>query len=92
MIYELILMPEAIKHLTEWRLSGQKKTLQKIANLFDELRMHPKSGTGQVEQLRGDMAGLWSRRITKGDRLIYAIEDEKVLVNIISLKGHYNTK
>lgn len=92
MTYELILMPEAQKHLIEWRKSGQKKTLKKIINLFEELKEHPTTGTGHVEQLKGDLAGFWSREITKGDRLIYSIEDDKVFVNVISLKGHYNDK
>ena len=50
------------------------------------------TGTGQVEQLKGDLAGLWSRRIDKGNRLIYRIEDEMVTVFVISAKGHYDSK
>ncbi len=92
MTYELILSDEAAKHLTEWRKSGQKNTLKKILNLFEELREHPTTGTGHVEQLKGDLTGYWSRKITKGDRLIYCIEDDKVFVTVISLKGHYNDK
>lgn len=92
MIYELVLTDEAVIHLKEWRLSGQKKTLKKIAALFDELREHPTSGTGQVEQLKGNLAGVWSRRITKGARLLYTIEDERVIVTVVSLKGHYGDK
>lgn len=91
-IYELVFTPEAERHLLEWKKSGQKKTLKKIADLLDELRFHPTTGTGQVEQLRGSLAGLWSRRITKGARLIYGIEEERVVVIIISLKGHYGDK
>ena len=49
MSYQLILMPEAERHLDEWRRSGQKKTLLKIAALFEELREHPTTGTGKVE-------------------------------------------
>lgn len=92
MIYELIIMPEAEKHLKEWKKSGQKKTLKKIADLFDELRQHPTTGTGHVEQLKGNLSGLWSREINKGDRMIYGIEDDKVIVNVVSLKGHYGDK
>ena len=90
MIYELILMPEAEKHLKEWHKSGQKKTLKKIADLFEELRQHPTTGTGHVEQLKGNLSGLWSREINKGDRMIYAIEDDKVIVTVVALKGHYS--
>ena len=92
MTYELILMPEAERNLKEWRKSGQKKTIKKIADLFEELRQHPTTGTGHVEQLRGNLSGLWSREINKGDRLIYCIEDDKVIVTVISLKGHDSDK
>lgn len=92
MIYELILQPEAERHLKEWKRSGQKKVLKKILALFIELREHPTTGTGQVEQLKGDMSGYWSRRIDKSSRMIYTIEDEKVIVTVVSLKGHYGDK
>ncbi len=92
MTYELILMPEAEQHLQEWKKSGQKKTLKKIADLFDELRHHPTTGTGKVEQLKGNLSGFWSRKIDKGSRMIYRIEDDKVIVIVVSLKGHYNDK
>jgi len=85
MIYELILQPEAEEHLEEWKKSGQKKILKKIADLFSELRVHPTTGTGQVEQLKGNLSGFWSRRIDKGSRMIYTIENEKVVVTVVSL-------
>ena len=80
MSYKLILTPEAEKHLDEWSKSGQVKSLQKIVKLLEELTLHPKTGTGQVEQLKGNLTGYWSRRINKSDRIIYSIEDEKVIV------------
>ncbi len=92
MIYELILQPEAEKHLEEWKKCGQKKILKKIAYLFSELREHPTTGTGQVEQLKGNLAGFWSRRIDKSSRMVYTIENEKVIVTVVSLKGHYGDK
>ncbi len=92
MIYVVKLSFDAQRHLDEWMKSGQKKIIKKIFNLLDELRDHPTTGTGQVEQLKGNLSGLWSRRITKGERLIYAIEDDKVIVTVVSLKGHYGDK
>ncbi|MDE6537214.1 MAG: Txe/YoeB family addiction module toxin [Muribaculaceae bacterium] len=92
MNYELILMPEAERHLKEWKWSGQKKVLKKIVDLFEELRQHPTTGTGHVEPLRGNLSGLWSREINKGDRMIYGIEDDKIIVYVVSLKGHYGDK
>ena len=85
-------MPEAERHLKEWKRSGQKKVLKKIVDLFEELRQHPTTGTGHVEPLRGNLSGLWSREINKGDRMIYGIEDDKIIVYVVSLKGHYKDK
>ena len=48
MTYQIILTHEAERHLHEWRKSGQKKTLRKILELFEELRLHPASGTGKL--------------------------------------------
>jgi toxin YoeB len=92
MTYELILSDEAKEHMKVWRKSGQKKTLKKIADLFEELQQHPTTGTGHIEQLKGNYSGYWSREINKGDRMIYSIEDDRVIVNVVSLKGHYSDK
>ena len=92
MSYKLILMPEAERHLQEWRQSGQKKTLLKIAALLEELCEHPTTGTGKVEKLKGDLEGFWSRRINKDLRLIYKIEEEIITVFVVSLKDHYGDK
>lgn len=89
MRYRIDLTEKAEKQFEEWKKSGQTKLLAKIASLFEELMEHPATGTGQVEQLRGNLAGYWSRRIDKGNRMVYAIEDDKVVVTIVSLKGHY---
>ena len=92
MRYKLILMPEAERHLELWRKSGQKKILLKIATLLEEVCEHPMTGTGKVEQLKGDLEGFWSRRINKDSRLIYKIEEEIITVFVVSLKGHYGDK
>ncbi len=92
MTYIVELSNEAQAHLDEWMRSGQKKVLKKIYNLLDELREHPTTGTGQVEQLKGNLSGLWSRRIDKNSRMVYSIEDDRVIVTVLSLKGHYGDK
>ena len=60
--------------------------------LISELHDHPMTGTGKPEQLRGDRAGQWSRRITKKHRLIYEIHETEIVVLILSSYGHYNDK
>lgn len=92
MSYKIKLTAEAEKHLAQWRKSGQKKTLQKIASLLEELQTHPTTGTGQVEQLKGNLQGFYSRRIDKASRMIYKIEENVVTVIVISLKWHYSDR
>lgn len=92
MTFLIVLTPEAESHLLEWKKSGQKKTLKKIVKLFEELRLHPATGTGKPEQLRGNLSGFWSRRIDKESRMIYRIDDNKVIVTVISIRSHYGEK
>lgn len=92
MTYHIHYTPEAEKHLEQWQHTGQKKTLLKLFCLIDELRLHPRTGTGRPECLKGDKRGLWSRRIDKKNRLIYSIEDDVVTVEVISAMGHYEDK
>jgi len=66
--------------------------LKKLDILLNELREHPKTGTGKPEMLRNRLSGLWSRRITDKHRLIYEINDEMVNVIILNTYGHYSDK
>lgn len=65
---------------------------KKLVKLLEELMEHPTIGTGKPEQLKGDRAGQWSRRITQKHRRIYTINQEIVTVVVISLLGHYGDK
>ncbi len=89
-MYKIKLMPEAEAHIKFWAQSGQIKTLSKIQMLLIELEEHPRTGTGQVEQLKDNLRGFWSRRINKSSRLVYSIDDETIMVTVISAKGHYD--
>lgn len=43
----------------------------------------------QPEQLKHNLAGFWSRRISQEHRLVYAVDEKTVIVTVISAKGHY---
>ncbi|MEE4376494.1 MAG: Txe/YoeB family addiction module toxin [Candidatus Competibacteraceae bacterium] len=55
--------------------------------LKEMLREDPATGTGKPEQLKHSLSGLWSRRISLKDRLIYKY-DEKYIY-IFAIGGHY---
>jgi toxin YoeB len=92
MKYELQYTSDFEKDKEKLRKSGEIKTLQKLATLLLELTEHPTTGTGKPEPLSGDRLGQWSRRITQKHRLIYLIEEEKVIVLLLSAYGHYGDK
>jgi len=72
--------------------SGDKQAMKKLNSLIDELREHPKTGTGKPKPLKGFDTDRWSRRITEKHRLIYDIFEEVVIVEVIQVYGHYDDK
>jgi len=91
-MYTLHITVQAKKDIAFLKKNAGKAVTKKIEKLLLELIEHPKVGTGQVEQLKGERQGQWSRRIDKKNRLIYTINDEIVIVEVISAKGHYDDK
>jgi toxin YoeB len=92
MNYAIELTLDAVNDIEKLKKSGDKKVLQKIDKLLDELREHPTSGTGKPEQLKHYEIPTWSRRITDKHRLIYRIQEDKIIVLVLSLWGHYSDK
>jgi toxin YoeB len=92
MIYRLVLQPEAEKDLDAHIRAGNKILLKKIYQLFEELKEHPRTGTGKPEYLKYNLKGIWSRRINDEHRMLYVIDSDEVKVFVISLWGHYGDK
>ena len=92
MSYKLRFTSDSIKDIEYHKKSGEKKLLQKIEVLLEELRVHPKTGTGQPEKLKYDLEGFYSRRINRKHRLVYEIKDEIITVIILNAYSHYRDK
>ncbi|MBQ7497304.1 MAG: Txe/YoeB family addiction module toxin [Selenomonas sp.] len=67
--------------------SQDKKILRRINNLIKDIRRNPFEGIGKVEPLKENLTGLWSRRIDETNRIVYAVEENKVV--ILSCRNHY---
>lgn len=91
MTYEVILYEQAQIDLAKLARS-EPKAFEKAQRFIEELKEHPKTGTGKPEALKGNRNGQWSREITKMHRLIYEIHETKVLVLVLTAYGHYNDK
>lgn len=87
--YLIVLTKEAKKDLEKLKKSGRKKDLEKIDAFFKEIKINPRFGTGDVEQLRYVKGEIWSRRINKKDRFVYRIYENDNTIAILSSLGHY---
>jgi toxin YoeB len=92
MNYKIQYTPEAEKDVRALQKAGDKSVILKLRKLLIELSAHPYMGTGKPKPLGGDRVGQWSRRITDKHRLVYVVNDDKILVLIISAAGHYGDR
>lgn len=79
--------PEAWEQYCYWQ-RVDKDVLKKINRLLESVCREPYEGIGKPEQLRGNLAGFWSRRITDEHRLVYAVTENGV--EIASCRFHYD--
>ncbi len=61
--------------------------LKRVNALIEDIRRNGYQGIGKPEQLRGNWAGFWSRRIDQEHRLVYRIVDDTV--QIAQCRYHY---
>jgi len=72
-----------------WQLQD-KKTLKCINQLLKDIERNNYDGIGKPESLKGDLSGWWSRRIDDTNRLIYRIENSKIIIS--HCRTHYGKK
>ena len=90
-MYDVIFSPQALVDIGKLKVS-EPKSYQKVNKFIEELKEHPKTGTGHPEPLKGKPEGRWSRTITKKHRLVYRIYETEIHVDVLSAYGHYDDK
>ena len=86
-MYE-ILYTDTAKEGVRLLKRSEPQPYKKLQALLLELLAHPTTGTGQVEPLKGNLAGYWSRRISKKHRLVYRVVQEQVQVGVGNTDAH----
>lgn len=67
-----------------------KRLHNKLCKLLKEmLRDDPSTGIGKPEPLKHQYQGLWSRRISQADRVIYRFDEETIY--LFAIGGHYGS-
>jgi len=90
-MYTIDYLKQAVADLIRLRKS-EPQVYKKAAKLIEELKLHPTTGTGHPEPLKGNRSNQWSRRISQKHRLVYEIHDAEIIVIVISAYGHYDDK
>ncbi len=83
---KLIFAERAWEDYLYWQ-SRDRKILKRINTLIKDIQRNPFQGIGDPEPLKYNWSGFWSRRITKEHRLVYAVEQEAIL--IAQCRFHY---
>ena len=66
-----------------------KKLHKALGNILKEmLRGVPSTGIGKPEPLKHNLSGLWSRRLSQKDCVVYTFDDR--CVYIFAIGGHYD--
>ena len=79
--------PEAFEDLAWW-IQQDRKKIRRILNLLREIQRDPFRGTGKPEALKGDLSGFWSRRIDRANRIVYRVEEGRIIIS--ACRGHYD--
>ncbi len=69
-----------------WQQTDTKK-IKRINELIRAIQRDPFQGVGKPEPLKGNWSGFWSRRIDREHRLVYAVENDSLL--IAQCRFHY---
>jgi toxin YoeB len=65
-----------------------KKILTRINALIKDTLRNPHQGIGKPEPLKGNFSGCWSRRINDEHRIVYMIQDKRLI--ILQCRFHYS--
>jgi len=90
-MYEIEYREQALLDIAKLK-RDEPAAYKKVVSFIQELKEHPKTGTGHPEPLKGKPEGRWSRQITKKHRLVYRIYETEVVVLVITAYGHYDDK
>ncbi|MDY6374183.1 MAG: Txe/YoeB family addiction module toxin [Bacteroidales bacterium] len=86
---EIVLLKQARDDRDYWLKTGNKRIMRRITELLNDILLHPFTGMGKPELLKGTN-GKWSRRINDEHRMVYSISDGCVYVYVFSMRYHYS--
>jgi toxin YoeB len=87
MIFKLTFKKSALKEIL--KISENKALQKKLQNILADIQTNPYSTSFMFERLKHNFQGYCSKKLSKGDKIIYKVYDDEVKVLIVSVLGHY---
>lgn len=76
----------AAEDVAYWQKTN-KATYKRLKKLIEAIATNPYKGIGKPEPLAFSLQGCWSRRLTHEHRLVYRVEQGKII--ILQARYHY---
>lgn len=70
-----------------WWQVHDRNILKRINRLIEDTLRHPYEGIGKPERLKLGLHGLWSRRISQENRMVYSVDE--TTVTVFTCRHHY---
>lgn len=83
---KLIFSENAWEDYLYWQRKD-KRMVQRINELIADIQRNKYKGIGKPEPLKHNLSGYWSRRIDNEHRIVYRIEEDKIMM--AQLRYHY---
>ena len=93
--YTIELTQEAFKQLKEIKKNGLPSVKKRLERIFAEIAINPMDSNGfaSPERLKHyPDEQVWSRELSKKDRVTYEVFEEEKTIIVFRLLGHYNDK
>ena len=88
---KIIFTPLAMEQWEYWK-KNNPDVAKRIKKILLDIREPPYPGIAKPEALKYDLTGKWSRRINEEHRIIYEVHNDKVEIDILSMRYHYTKK
>lgn len=83
---EAVFQPEFVEDLRYW-VETDRRIALRLLDLLEAILCDPVTGIGKPEPLKYLMPGVWSRRLTQEQRIVYLVRDERI--DFLQARYHY---
>ena len=83
---EAVFQIEFLEDLKYW-VKTDRKTALRVFTLVESILRDPFKGMGKPEPLKYLAPGVWSRRLTAVDRIVYLVDDKRL--DFLQARYHY---